>query len=223
MVKQELLNDLNLLGFPLMETQKEVDVNKTLAEVVKSKELRLWESFPLLLANSAKEPQFDYTKVVKELKKKGDRENLENLLLVSLALYNHKHLSFNWTKQLKNKAQDLNTEKLKKFRNFIVHRSNVVIENKQVNTERVLNTFINYFKKDAKETKKIKERYEELSLEYALSQIFSPKQKELFKKKLSGDSFSKTEREYYSRSVKKKVQALANSELHRLAQKLMEY
>ena len=87
----------------------------------------------------------------------------------------------------------------------------------------MLDTFSNYFEQDAKETRRIKEKYEELSLEYALSQIFSPKQKELFKKKLSGDSFTKTEREYYSRTVKKKVLALANPELHRLAQKLMEY
>jgi hypothetical protein len=62
-----------------------------------------------------------------------------------------------------------------------------------------------------------------LSLEYALSQVFSPKQKELFRKKLDGLPLSKTEKEYYSRTVKKKVVALANAELHRLAQKLMEY
>lgn len=34
---------------------------------------------------------------------------------------------------------------------------------------------------------------------------------------------TKTEKEYYSRAVKKKVVALANPELHRLAQRLMTY
>ena len=67
-----------------------------------------------------------------------------------------------------------------------------------------------------------KDRYEEFSLEYALSQLFSPKQKELFKKKLEGDPLTKTEQEYYSRTVKKKVVALANTELHSLARKLLE-
>jgi hypothetical protein len=52
---------------------------------------------------------------------------------------------------------------------------------------------------------------------------FSPKQKELFQKKLKGELLTKTEKEYFSRTVKKKVAALANPELHRLAQKLMEY
>ena len=47
--------------------------------------------------------------------------------------------------------------------------------------------------------------------------------KELFKKKLNGERLTKTEKEYYSRTVKKKVSALANPELHRFAQKLMDY
>jgi hypothetical protein len=49
-----------------------------------------------------------------------------------------------------------------------------------------------------------------------------PKQKELFKKRLEGLPLTKTEQEYYSRSVKKKVVALANAELHGLARKLLE-
>ena len=48
------------------------------------------------------------------------------------------------------------------------------------------------------------------------------KQKELFKKRLEGLPLTKTEQEYYSRSVKKKVVALANAELHGLARKLLE-
>jgi hypothetical protein len=79
-----------------------------------------------------------------------------------------------------------------------------------------------YFEKNAEKSRLQKEKYEELSLEYALSQMFSPKQKELFKKKLEGLLLTKTEKEYYSRTVKKKVVAIANTELHRLAQKLME-
>ena len=34
MVDQKLMDNLNRLGFPLMEVQPEVDANKTLAEVV---------------------------------------------------------------------------------------------------------------------------------------------------------------------------------------------
>ncbi len=55
-----------------------------------------------------------------------------------------------------------------------------------------------------------------------MSQVFSKKQKELFLKKLKGEKLAKTEREYYSRVVKKKVLALANSDLHKLAARLVK-
>jgi hypothetical protein len=61
-----------------------------------------------------------------------------------------------------------------------------------------------------------------LGLEYALSQVFSPKQKELFLKKLRGEKLTKTEKEYFSRVVKKKVLVLANPQLQRAAQKVSE-
>ena len=78
-----------------------------------------------------------------------------------------------------------------------------------------------YFEQRAENDRRRKDKYEEFSLEYALSQVFSPKQKELFKKKLEGLALTKTEREYFSRTVKKKVVALANAELHSLSKKLL--
>jgi hypothetical protein len=63
---------------------------------------------------------------------------------------------------------------------------------------------------------------DEFDLEYALSQVFSKKQKELFLKKLKGEKMTKTEREYFSRSVRKKALALANPDLHNLATKLFK-
>jgi len=63
---------------------------------------------------------------------------------------------------------------------------------------------------------------EEFGLEYSLSQIFSPGQKDLVLKKLRREKFSKTENEYFSRVVKKKLLALADPELHRLARRLIE-
>ena len=60
-----------------------------------------------------------------------------------------------------------------------------------------------------------------MGLEYAMSQVFSPKQKELFLKKLKGEVFTKTEKEYFSRVIKKKVLALANADLHHLSRKLL--
>jgi len=223
MVNKKLFENLDRLGFSLMEPKEDFNANKTLAEVVKSKDTRLWEAFPVLLANAAQEYSFDNDQVLKNLSKREDQENFQNLLLLSLALYQYYHLSFVWSNQLKKQLSDQDVVRLRKLRNNIANDDLFYVGKKRFLPDRLFEIFNNYFEKDAEKTKQLKEKYEDLSLEYALSQLFSPKQKELFKKKLKGELLNKTEREYYSRAVKKKVSALANPDLHRLAQKLMEY
>jgi len=53
--------------------------------------------------------------------------------------------------------------------------------------------------------------------------LFSPKQEELILKKLKGAPLTKTEREYYSRVVKKKLKVLADKNLQELASRLIEH
>jgi len=70
--------------------------------------------------------------------------------------------------------------------------------------------------KSAKE-KAADRQIKSFQLNLHLSTLFSPKQKELVFKKYNGEPLTKTEKEYYSRVVKKKIVALANSELRRIA------
>lgn len=223
MLNDKLLENLDRLGFPLMAVAADFDVNETLAEVVKSRDTRLWEGFPVLLANAAQEYSFDFNQVLTSLKSKEERENFYTLLVLSLALYQHYHLSFFWANEIKKRLAKKDVEKLKVLRNALVHNGFLPFWDKRFHSSRLKEVFSNYFKKNAEKSRQLKEKHEELSLEYALSQLFSPKQKELFQKKLKGSPLNKTEKEYYSRTVKKKVSALANPELHRLSQKLMDY
>jgi hypothetical protein len=55
-----------------------------------------------------------------------------------------------------------------------------------------------------------------------LELLFSEKQKELIFKKLKSQHLTKTEREYYSRVVKKKLAAIAAPEIHELAAALTQ-
>ena len=57
-------------------------------------------------------------------------------------------------------------------------------------------------------------------LDACLDRLFSPRQKDLVFKKLNGQAFTKTEREYYSRIVRKKLKAIANSQVGYIATKL---
>lgn len=213
---------LSRLGLPLMETGEEFDVNQTLADVVKSRDTRLWEGFPVLLVNAARDYRFEYDRVLDNLTSEEEREDFHALLLLSLALYEYHHLSFYWTKQLKGKFSDLNTSRLKQLKKSLAHDDLFSLAGREFQADRLKGVFKLYFEKDAEKSRQRKDTYDELSLEYALSQVFSPKQKELFRKKLDGLPLTKTEKEYYSRAVKKKVAALANAELHRMARMLME-
>lgn len=222
MNKKDLHNQLSVLGFPLFETERTQDVNHTIAEVVKSKDLRLWEGFPVILATGSEKHLYDYKKVTKYLNK-SEITYFDSLIMLSLALYKIINFEFSWS----NKYFNILSENIKKdFPNIVNqlgNNTNIKLGNYTMNTERLKSIFNNYYtiQKQTKLTDllSMKEQY---GLEYALSQLFSGKQKELFVKKLTGEKLTKTEKEYFSRAVKKKVVALSNPELHRLAQKLLE-
>lgn len=221
MDNQKLLNSLSKLGFPMFEPSEELDVNETLAEVVKSNDNRLWEGFPVLLSNAADSYQFNSDQVEMRLPTKDLKEQYHRLLLLATAVYSYYHLSFPWLTKQKKGFSKKDQSLVKDWRDALVHNQ-APNWAEDFDAERVKSLFELYFEKKAAKEKRRKDKYDEFSLELALSQVFSPKQKELFKKKLEGDLLTKTEQEYYSRTVKKKVVALANSELHSLARTVLE-
>jgi hypothetical protein len=216
-----LLKRLRALGYPLFETEETENANLTLADMVKSRDFRLWEGFPVVLANSAEKGLFNYEKVNWYLKKPFDRHYLASLIAMSFALYKALNLKFSWVEQF---YQQLSRDRKKEFKGFLEKLKNnkdLQVGDRAMSSSRLKTVFNNYFSQKQAKLNDLLSVKEELGLEYALSQLFSPKQKELFLKRLKGEKLTKTEREYFSRVVKKKVWALANPELHRLAQKVM--
>jgi hypothetical protein len=222
MTDKKLLTSLSKLGFTMFEASEEPDVNETLAEVVKSHDTRLWEGFPALLANAAEDYQFTPEQVKHHLTRKEQKQHFHRLMLLSGSLFSLYHLSFSWWSKLKKDLSKADKALVKKWRNCLAHNQAIKYNDTEFDPQRLKKLFELYFEKKAEKDKRRKEKYLEFSFEYALSQVFSPKQKELFKKKLEGLPLDKTEQEYYSRTVKKKVVALANSELHSLSKKLLE-
>ena len=222
MTDKKLLNSLSRLGFPMFEPSEELDVNETLAEVVKSRDTRLWEGFPVLLANAAESYQFSTDLVAEQLPTKEQKSRFHSLLLLSVSVYSFYHLSFSWLSKLKKNFSNEDKNLVKAWRNSLAHNQSPNWADEEFDPERVKGLFELYFEQKVERNRRSKDKYKEFSLEYALSQVFSPKQKDLFKKKLEGAPLTKTEQEYYSRTVKKKVVALANSELHSLSRKLLE-
>ncbi len=222
MTDRKLLTSLSKLGFPMFEPSEELDVNETLAEVVKSHDTRLWEGFPVMLVNAAESYQFTPEQVKQQLTKREQKDHLHRLMLLSGSLFSLYHLSFSWWNKLKKGLSNEDKALVKTWRNYLANNQTLKFNDAELDPERLKGLFELYFEKKAEKDRRRKEKYEEFSLEYALSQVFAPKQKELFKKKLEGLPLNKTEQEYYSRTVRKKVVALANSELHSLSKKLLE-
>ncbi len=221
MADKQLLNSLAKLGLPMFEPVEEFDVNETLAQVVKSREARLWEGFPVLLANAANDYRFSLDQVEGMLNREQSGQ-LQRLVLLSLAVYDIQNLTLPWAGKLVKNLRNDDRVLVKQWRDKLAHDQKVSWDDFEFDPQRLRNTFRLYFEQHGEKSRRRKEKYEAYSLELALSQLFSPKQKELFKKKLEGLPLTKTENEYYSRTVKKKVVALANSELHSLASKLLE-
>ncbi|MEJ2745876.1 MAG: hypothetical protein P8123_09370 [bacterium] len=206
------------MGFPLLSVEERLNVNETLAEVVKSRDPRLWEAFPVLLARSVERGLFSYLEVRSVLTSK-EAGNFDSLVRTSYTLYYALGLDYSWLRQLESlpPLQNWQSEaELNRFQN----QEDVKVGPLTLSKDRMTGHFRNYFQAEERDLKSLLAHKEEYSLEVALSQVFSPKQKELFLKKLRGDKLSKTELEYYSRRVKKKALALANEELHRLAKSL---
>jgi hypothetical protein len=222
MRNDNLLERLSALGYPLFKAKEDQNANLTLADVVKSKDSRFWEGFPVVLANSAERSLFDYDEVNWHLKKSVDKSDLTSLVLMSLALYRSLNLKFSWADKL---YKSLSRDRKKEFNSFVEKlkdNEDFRVAGRVMSSQRLKSTFNNYFAQTQSRLSDLLSEKEKLGLEYALSQVFSPKQKELFLKRLKRERLTKTEKEYFSRVVKKKVLALANPELHRLAQRLLE-
>ena len=217
-MNENLERKLSNLGFPLLEVH---DVNKTLAEVVQSDNARYWEGFPVLLVNANKTGDFNVKKVEAYLTNVVDRRKWRKLLVMSLVLYRAMNKIFAFAERLKKTLSSKESEWFRESWHRMRYAESFNLENKEFNVSRLKTLLDNYMQEESLKAKKIQVKQDEISLEYAFSQLFSPKQKELFKKKLGGEPLTKTEKEYFSRAVKKKILALANPELHRLAQKLL--
>jgi hypothetical protein len=221
MPTKDFYERLNMLGYPLLEKSQPLAANETLLEVAKSQDTRLWEGFPVMLANSIDKQWFNYSHIQKNIKSKILINRLNSLILLSLALYRLQNVSSpqitEFQKGYKTKGNNDFYYFLKKMRNH----EDFMLSNKKMSSERTINVFKSYFGERQSQLTEFLSQKDSYDLQYALSKIFPAGQKNLIMKKLRGEKLTKIEQEYFSRIVKKKIMALANPELLKLAQKVL--
>jgi hypothetical protein len=221
MKREDLVFYLGRLGYPLVtpETQevKENQVLKLLDELGDSKDPRLVEGFPVVLANCAhRGMNLDFGALLSKYKPGSrKRQDLEKLLLVSSDLLSQEGLDS--PKGLERAAKSVKARYGDLLANDVVALASQV----SLSTERLQNALRRYAShlETARSTRgREKDRQRRsFQLNFYLSTLFSPKQKELVFKKLHGEPLTKTEQEYFSRKVKKKLEALTNSEVRKVA------
>ena len=219
---RDLTKRVGELGYPLLETEQQKDANEILAAVVKSRDARLWQGFPVMLANSEEKDVFEYDRVLSSLTASDERDYFRLLLLMSYALYKTINLESAWVSELYGIFRPADKRDLGKLLDRFVAQEDIQIGPVQLSSEKIRTVFQSYFEQPHPRMENLLSVREEFGVEYSLAQIFPPAQKALILKKLRREKLSKTEKEYFSRVVKKKLSALANPELHRLARQLIE-
>lgn len=145
------------------------------------------------------------------------RQNLEKLLLISATIFDR--LGLRAPKNLDKIAASLKPKygDLPPGGEFQLSSGMCVSLN---DLQETLETYTSSQTKPA--TTRIKKSIEQTdTLDVYLERLFSPKQKELVFKKRDGITLTKTEREYYSRIVRKKLEAIASENLVELARRLV--
>jgi len=173
------------------------------------------------LAFSAERGMFDYEKTESRFTSSFDKLHFGLLVALSLALYKTLDVKFPWADKLYASLNKKGHRQFDGYLNAFRSGEDLHVQQRLMSSQRLKTTFNNYFLNKQSSLRDLLSTKEELGLEQALSQVFSPKQKELFFKKLKSEKLTKTEKEYFSRAVKKKVLALANTQLHQLSQRLL--
>jgi hypothetical protein len=216
--------DLSQYGYSLIHPHQETDPNELLITLSKSKDLRLLEGFPVVLANALEKDgkRLNLASTERHLKNKFNRKRFDELVMLSFSIFKvfgqDKLFTVAYPKSLSNEKRQA------EIQDSVVNNRTLEIGEAKLDVKRVKNTFLRYYlhgreEKLAENKSKLREEFRQ---EFFLSLFFAPKQRDLLRKKLHGESLNKTEREYFSRVVRKKLMAIVDPDLQRIALKVLQ-
>lgn len=221
-----LLENLSRYGYPLMQPLSSHEPEEVLENLLKQDDVRLLEGFPVVLWSMLKTKEkttweSPHWHPAEELSLKA-QHRFAYLLSLSYYLFR----LFGVGKTFEDRVMKL-IDKVEWGKQALVNSNKpfmssetVAVDRVELSTERLKETFRNYAT-HSDENQNVQKKSHELEVELLLSELFTPLQKDLLRKRLEGKDLSKTEREYFYRVVKKRLKALANDELHQLARRLV--
>jgi hypothetical protein len=221
MNKEEVVFNLGRLGYKLLSPKsselKEPEVLELLKSLAESEDSRLIEGFPVVLANCARRGMnLNFQALLSNFKSdSSQKQAMEKLLLLSSTLLAQQGMA--QPKNLETLSESLKT----KYGDLLAYAVVDLGNKMSLSTERLRNALERYgsdlaaVESNRNRVKNSQRR--SFQLDYYLSTLFAPKQKELVLKKYNGEPLNKTEQEYFSRKVKKKLEAMTNKEVRKVA------
>lgn len=218
-----LMSAMAQYGYSLLQPDQMADPNELLASLAQSRDSRVLEGFPVVLANALAKHggKVDLAAAESGLDERGAEAFRR---LVDVSLYLMRTFGFDALASEPRGRRAPSPDFSKQLPEAMVGGVELSLdEERTLSPGRLKRTFMNYFVRDQEEgdAERKMERKESFRREYLLSLFFAPRQRDLVAKRMRGEPLTKTEREYYSRVVKKKLQALADPDLHMLAQKAL--
>ena len=221
-----LLEQLAAHGYPLMRPVRHSDPETVLESLLRQHESRVVEGFAVVLLNGLREkanlrwelPSWNPEKALGVV----TSQRLARLLALSYVLFRLFGVEKSWqgrVQKLLFKCKD-GEETLQSVESHFMKSEPVAMNGFELSTERLKHTFRTYYV-GAPQGLEDKERTRTLELELLLSELFTPRQKELLRKRAEGAQMTKTEKTYYYRTVSKRLKALASEEVHELARRLL--
>ena len=191
MPRKDFAERMEMLGFPMLEADAGHTANETLADMVKEEDVRLWEGFPVALATAVEKGWFNYREVLRHLPAPEEKSRFSAFLGLALAVWNAEQLKLPAAEDLKNWLESEDEYSRQKLYEALLNNQDFAFLGRTMSSERVKSVFERYHtqvQRDALEGNwdaflSTKEQHD---LRFALSQIFSPRQKELVLKKMRG-------------------------------------
>ena len=220
MERELLITALGEMGYPLVSpvpaAMKGSQVADILDDLVCSDDPRFTEGFPVVLANCAfTKIEVDFSAMINRCSdRRKIRKRLEKMVLISNDLLQQEN--FQRPVGIDRLCNDLRQKYGDLLRKETIHLDNRLTLSKE-RLENALKRYAAGLKiKDARR-KMRRRQFVSFQTKFDMGLLFSPKQKDLIQKKLDGEVMTKTEKEYFSRVVKKKLKAIANPEVRKIA------
>lgn len=223
-VRPGLYRDLEDWGYSLLRPQDTADPANLLKEIAQVEDARLLEGFPVVLSSwLLKKPDVapPLAEIEEGIASAGDKKRFRLLVGITWQLMLMLPDASSAREKLRNYLEKRDPNVTADVRKAFAEGKPLNAGRTKLSPERLQTTFSNYVLAAQKhERERLSERIErarEMAFNEALNDLFSERQIEIIQKVLAREALTKTEREYYSRVIKKRMAAIANPDLHTLA------